>query len=72
MPTKEQIIAGLRCIADTRQKMQPNCTECPYEEFVKMTNKDAIRRYGTDVWHTCKVEKILNDAADLLEGRGEQ
>lgn len=67
MPTKEQIIAALRCKADG--PAETKCKGCPYQHIEILTDPKMIKMAGTKKWEICRYEDLFRDAADLLEGQ---
>lgn len=62
--TAKQIVHGLRCSATYRG--DPVCDGCPY--LVTETVPDSLRKLTKkDTWDRCDVNRIVLDAADLIE-----
>lgn len=60
----EEIIRALRCISTAGSS--PDCKHCPYwmEEKVPAEMRDMV---GADVFHSCDVDLVGLDGADLIE-----
>lgn len=62
--TEKEIVAALRCISTAGGSS--DCEHCPYlmEEEVPEEERPI---YGADTWHSCDVDRVGLDAADLIE-----
>lgn len=60
----EEIVRALRCVSTAGSS--PDCEHCPYwmEEEVPAEMQDMA---GADVFHSCDVDRIGLDGADLIE-----
>ena len=60
----EEIVRALRCISTAGSS--PDCEHCPYwmEEKVPAEMQDMV---GADVFHSCDVDRVWLDGADLIE-----
>lgn len=69
MKTINEIIKALRCTGTPRPKY--DCDNCPYRELNEVSDdipiKEDVIIDGKKYWEGCDVEKIVIDAADLLE-----
>ena len=60
----EEIVRALRCISTAGGENA--CEHCPYwkEEEVPEEERPI---YGADTWHSCDVDRVGLDGADLIE-----
>ena len=60
----EEIVRALRCISTAGG--EHDCEHCPYwkEEEVPEEERPI---YGADTWHSCDVDRVGLDGADLIE-----
>lgn len=60
----EEIVSALRCVSTAGSS--PDCEHCPYwmEESVPAEMQDMV---GADVYHSCDVDRVELDGADLIE-----
>lgn len=60
----EEIVRALRCISTAGG--ENTCEHCPYwkEEEVPEEERPI---YGADTWHSCDVDRVGLDGADLIE-----
>lgn len=60
----EEIVRALRCISTSGGENA--CEHCPYwkEEEVPEEERPI---YGADTWHSCDVDRVGLDGADLIE-----
>lgn len=60
----EEIVKALRCVSTAGSS--PDCEHCPYwmEESVPAEMRDMV---GEDVFHSCDIDRIGLDGADLIE-----
>ena len=64
MATAKEIIKALRCTATVHTEA-PDCEHCPYVMTEHLTGLNA-ELFG-DVLHSCDIDRIGFDAADMLE-----
>ncbi len=69
MKTINEIIKALRCTGTPRPKY--DCNNCPYRELNEVSDdipiKEDVIIDGKKYWEGCDCEKIVIDAANLLE-----
>lgn len=67
--TEKEIVAALRCISTAGGLA--DCEHCPYlmEEEVPEEERPI---YGTDTWHSCDVDRVGLDGADLIEAQAKE
>ena len=69
MKTINEIIKALRCTGTPRPKY--DCNNCPYRELNEVSDdipiKEDVIIDGEKYWEGCDCEKIVIDAANLLE-----
>ncbi len=69
MKTINEIIKALRCTGTPRPKY--DCENCPYRELNEVSDdipiKEDVIIDGKKYWEGCDCEKIVIDAANLLE-----
>ena len=60
----EEIVRALRCVSTAGNLS--DCEHCPYcmEESVPAEMRDT---FGADVYHSCDVDRVGLDGADLIE-----
>lgn len=60
----EEIVRALRCISTAGNSS--DCEHCPYcmENSVPAEMRDT---FGADVYHSCDVDRVGLDGADLIE-----
>lgn len=60
----EEIVRALRCVSTAGNSS--DCEHCPYcmEESVPAEMRDT---FGADVYHSCDVDRVGLDGADLIE-----
>lgn len=69
MKTIEEIIKALRCTSMPRPEC--DCPNCPYRELNEVNDDIPIKGDviidGKKYWEDCDIDKIVIDAANLLE-----
>lgn len=60
----EEIVRALRCISTAGGENA--CEHCPYWKEEKVPEEERPI-YGADTWHSCDVDRVGLDGADLIE-----
>ena len=60
----EEIVRALRCISTAGGENA--CEHCPYWKEEKVP-EEVRPIYGADTWHSCDVDRVGLDGADLIE-----
>ena len=60
----EEIVRALRCVSTAGGENA--CEHCPYWKEEKVPEEERPI-YGADTWHSCDVDRVGLDGADLIE-----
>ena len=60
----EEIVKALRCISTAGGENA--CEHCPYWKEEEVSEEERPI-YGADTWHSCDVDRVGLDGADLIE-----
>ena len=60
----EEIVRALRCISTAGGENA--CEHCPYWKEEEVSEEERPI-YGADTWHSCDVDRVGLDGADLIE-----